>query len=222
MTGTIRVFVADDQSIVRNGILALLATKLDFTVIGEAVNGRDAVDQVLQLRPDVILMDLVMPVMDGIAAIETITKQWPEARILVLTSFSTDDKVFPAIKAGAIGYLLKDSTPQELVDAIRQVYGGEVSLHPTIARKVLYELSQPVEQSREIDPLTERELEVIKLIARGLTNDEISASLVISQATVRNHVSNILNKLHLASRTQAALYALRKGLATLDDGDGES
>ncbi len=217
MSEIIRVFVADDQSIVRNGVLALLATKPDITVIGEAANGQEAVKGVLQWRPDVVLMDLVMPEMDGIAAISVIIAQWPEARILVLTSFATDDKVFPAIKAGALGYLLKDSTPQDLVDAIRQVHCGEVSLHPTIARKVLRELAQPVGQSQAVDPLTERELEVIKLIARGMSNDEIAAILVISAATVRNHVSNILSKLHLASRTQAALYALRSGLAPLNN-----
>jgi len=217
MSEIIRVFVADDQSIVRNGVLALLATKPDITVIGEAANGQEAVKGVLQWRPDVVLMDLVMPEMDGIAAISVIIAQWPEARILVLTSFATDDKVFPAIKAGALGYLLKDSTPQDLVDAIRQVHCGEVSLHPTIARKVLRELAQPVGQSPAVDSLTERELEVIKLIARGMSNDEIAAVLVISAATVRNHVSNILSKLHLASRTQAALYALRSGLAPLNN-----
>lgn len=217
MSEVIRVFVADDQSIVRNGVLALLATKADIQVIGEAANGQEAVAGVLRLRPDVTLMDLVMPELDGIAAIRAIVAQWPAARILVLTSFATDDKVFPAIKAGALGYLLKDSTPQDLVDAIRQVRRGEVSLHPTIARKVLRELAQPVGQSQEVDPLTERELEVLKLIARGLSNDEIAATLIISEATVRNHVSNILSKLHLASRTQAALYALRKGLAPLAD-----
>jgi len=217
MSETIRVFVADDQSIVRNGVLALLATKPDIQVIGEAANGQDAVVGVIALRPDVILMDLVMPEMDGIAAIHAIVAQWPAARILVLTSFATDDKVFPAIKAGALGYLLKDSTPQDLVDAIRQVRRGEVSLHPTIARKVLRELAQPAGQAQGLDPLTERELEVLKLIARGLSNDEIATTLIITEATVRNHVSNILSKLHLASRTQAALYALRKGLAILTD-----
>ncbi len=222
MSETIRVFVADDQSIVRNGVLALLATKADIQVIGEAANGQEAVQGVLHLRPDVILMDLVMPEMDGIAAIRAIVAQWPAARILVLTSFATDDKVFPAIKAGALGYLLKDSTPQDLVDAIRQVRRGEVSLHPTIARKVLRELAQPAAQNQAVDPLTERELEVLKLIARGLSNDEMAIQLVISEATVRNHVSNILSKLHLASRTQAALYALRKGLASLADTEGVS
>jgi NarL family two-component system response regulator LiaR len=215
MSERITVFVADDQSIVRNGVLALLATKADIHVVGEATNGHEAVAGVLHLRPDVILMDLVMPEMDGIDAIQAITAQWPAARILVLTSFATDDKVFPAIKAGALGYLLKDSTPQDLLDAIRQVRRGEVSLHPTIARKVLRELSQPAAQQQAVDALTERELEVLKLIARGLSNDEMATHLIISEATVRNHVSNILSKLHLANRTQAALYALRKGLAAL-------
>lgn len=217
MSDVITVFVADDQSIVRNGVLALLATKPDIQVVGEASNGHEAVAGVLRLRPDVILMDLVMPEMDGTDAIHAITDQWPGARILVLTSFATDDKVFPAIKAGALGYLLKDSTPQDLLDAIRQVRRGEVSLHPTIARKVLRELSQPAAQNQEVDPLTERELEVLKLIARGLSNDEMATQLIISEATVRNHVSNILSKLHLASRTQAALYALRNGLASLTE-----
>ncbi len=200
MSERITVFVADDQSIVRNGVLALLATKADIHVIGEATNGHEAVAGVLHLRPDVILMDLVMPEMDGIDAIQAITAQWPAARILVLTSFATDDKVFPAIKAGALGYLLKDSTPQDLLDAIRQVRRGEVSLHPTIARKVLRELSQPAAQQQAVNALTERELEVLKLIARGLSNDEMATHLIISEATVRNHVSNILSKLHQYSQ----------------------
>lgn len=222
MSEIITVFVADDQSIVRNGILALLATKPDIQVVGEASNGHEALAGVLRLRPDVILMDLVMPEMDGIDAIHAITRHWPTAQILVLTSFATDDKVFPAIKAGALGYLLKDSTPQDLLDAIRQVRRGEVSLHPTIARKVLRELSQSAVQNQDVDSLTERELEVLKLIARGLSNDEMAVQLVISEATVRNHVSNILSKLHLANRTQAALYALRKGLAPLAEDEGIS
>lgn len=222
MSEIITVFVADDQSIVRNGVLALLATKPDIQVVGEATNGHEAVSGVLRLQPEVVLMDLVMPEMDGIDAIHAITEQWPAAQILVLTSFATDDKVFPAIKAGALGYLLKDSTPQDLLDAIRQVRRGEVSLHPTIARKVLRELSQSAVQNQDVDSLTERELEVLKLIARGLSNDEMAVQLVISEATVRNHVSNILSKLHLANRTQAALYALRKGLAPLAEDEGIS
>jgi NarL family two-component system response regulator LiaR len=214
----INVLICDDQAIVRKGIRALLATESNIKVIGEAENGREAISQVEELRPDVILMDLVMPELDGIEAIRRITARQPEARILVLTSFATDDKVFPAIKAGALGYLLKDSSPEELVEAIRHVCRGEPSLHPTIARKVLQELSRPEETEKPptSDPLTERELEVLRVVARGLSNQQIANELLISEATVRTHVSNILSKLHLASRIQAALYALDKGLASLD------
>jgi len=213
----VTILVCDDQAIVRKGIRALLATESKIVVIGEAENGRDAISRVEALRPDVILMDLVMPEMDGIEAIRQITARQPKARIVVLTSFATDDKVFPAIKAGALGYLLKDSSPTELLQAIQHVYRGEPSLHPTIARKVLQELSRPEEPAKPptSDPLTEREVEVLRLVARGLSNQQIANQLLISEATVRTHVSNILSKLHLASRIQAALYALDKGLASL-------
>jgi len=217
MTASIRVLITDDHVVVRKGIRALLATEPDIDVVGEAENGRQAGAEADRLRPDVILMDLVMPVMDGIEAIRRITSQQPEARILVLTSFAADDKVFPAIKAGALGYLLKDSSAQELVQAIHQVHLGESSLHPTIARKVLQELSRPAEHPSMPERLTEREVEVLQLVAHGQSNMKIAEQLVISEATVRTHVSNILSKLHLASRTQAALYALREGLASLDD-----
>lgn len=218
MSEPIRVFVTDDHAIVRKGITALLSARPDFEVVGEAENGRQAVIEVERLRPDVILMDLEMPEMDGIEAIRTITIQQPDARILVLTSFAADEKAFPAIKAGALGYLLKDSGPPELIQAIRQVYRGEPSIHPTIARKLLREISSPkVQQPPSPDPLTEREVEVLKCVARGLSNADIAQELVISEATVRNHVSNILGKLHLANRIQAALYALREGFASLDD-----
>ena len=215
----ITILITDDQAIVRKGIRALLATEVDIQVVGEAENGVEAISQVESLQPDVILMDLVMPEMDGVEAIRQIKAHQSAARILVLTSFATDDKVFPAIKAGAQGYLLKDSSPEELVQAIRQVYQGETSLHPTIARKVLQELQTPPEpeQPRTSDPLTEREVEVLQLIVRGLGNQSIGEKLSISEATVRTHVSNILGKLHLASRTQAALYALQQGWASLDD-----
>ena len=215
----IKVLITDDQAIVRRGIKALLSTEPNIKVIGEAGNGKEAISQVEKLQPDVILMDLVMPVMDGVEAIRHIKAQQPAAHILVLTSFVTDDKVFPAIKAGAQGYLLKDSSPEELVQAINQVYKGETSLHPTIVRKVLQELQAPPEpeQPRTSDPLTEREVEVLQLIAQGLGNQSIGEHLSISEATVRTHVSNILGKLHLASRTQAALYALKQGWASLDD-----
>jgi NarL family two-component system response regulator LiaR len=216
-SGPIRVFVADDHAIVRKGIAAVLEIVPDIEVVGEAENGRDAVHRVEQLRPDVILMDLVMPEMDGIEAIRRIKNRQPEARILVLTTFAGEGKIFPAVKAGALGYHLKDSHPGELVQAIRQVHRGESSLHPVIARKVLEELSRPSERPPTPDPLTPREVEVLRLVTQGLENPEIAEELVITEATVRTHVSNIMSKLHVASRTQAALYALREGIASLDD-----
>jgi NarL family two-component system response regulator LiaR len=209
--------LVDDHAIVRKGIKALLATESDFSIIGEAENGEQAVEMATTLDPDVVLMDLEMPTLDGIEATRQLAQLRPETRILVLTSFATDDKVFPAIKAGAHGYLLKDSGPGELIESLRKVGAGESSLHPAIAKKLLQELSRPSEAPPTEDPLTERELEVIRLVAKGMNNQEIADDLVISEATVRTHVSNILGKLHLASRTQAALYALREGLASLDD-----
>jgi NarL family two-component system response regulator LiaR len=213
----IRVLITDDHSIVRKGIRALLATESDIEVVGEAGDGAEAAAQAQALRPDVILMDLMMPKMDGIEATRQILAQQPGMRILVLTSFAADDKVFPAIKAGALGYLLKDSGPEELVQAIHQVHRGEPSLEPSIARKVLLELSQPPKTPLTAEPLTGREVDVLRLVAQGRSNREIAEELVITEMTVRTHVSNILGKLHLASRTQAALYALREGLASLDD-----
>ncbi len=213
----IRVLITDDHSIVRKGIRALLATESDIEVVGEAGDGAEAAAQAQALHPDVILMDLVMPKVDGIEATRRILAQQPGMRILVLTSFAADDKVFPAIKAGALGYLLKDSGPEELVQAIHQVHRGEPSLEPSIARKVLLELSQPPKTPLTAEPLTGREVDVLRLVAQGRSNRDIAEELVITEMTVRTHVSNILGKLHLASRTQAALYALREGLASLDD-----
>ena len=217
MNSPIRVLIADDHEIVRKGIRALLATKRDIQVVGEAGNGIEAVGQALNLHPDVVLMDLVMPNMDGIQATREITAKQPDTRILVLTSFAADDHVFPAIEAGALGYLLKDSGPQELLQAIRQVHQGEPSLEPAIARKLLAELSSPPQKPLTRDPLTARELDILRLVAQGKSNKEIAGQLVIAEETVHAHVSNILSKLHLASRTQAALYALREGIASLDD-----
>jgi len=207
MEKLIRVFIVDDHAIVRKGIRALLSTEAGIEVVGEAENGADAVRQAKVLQPDVILMDLVMPQMDGIEATRQITGQHPGMRILVLTSFAADDKVFPAIKAGALGYLLKDSGPEDLLRAIRQVSRGEPSLEPSIARRVLTELVHPPTKTRTTDPLTEREVEVLRLIAQGRSNREIADLLVITEMTVRTHVSNILSKLHLASRTQATTFA---------------
>jgi NarL family two-component system response regulator LiaR len=215
MTAPIRVLIVDDHAIVRKGIRALLDQVEHIEVVGEARDGQEAVTRAASLRPDVILMDLVMPNMDGIAAIGRITADQPEARILVLTSFTGDDQVFPAIKAGALGYLLKDSDPEDLLAAIRSVHRGEPSLSPAIAQKVLVELRQPSDRPPTPDPLTDREVEVIRLVAEGLGNQDIAERLTVTEATVRAHVSNILSKLHLANRTQAALYALREGLASL-------
>ncbi len=213
----IRLLIADDHTIVRKGLQALLETEPDMLIVGEAENGVEAVAKAESLKPDVILMDLVMPQMDGIEATRKITAQRPDARVLVLTSFAADDKVFPAVKAGALGYLLKDSSPDQLLEAIRRVHRGEPSLEPPIARKVLQELSNPGTAKPTTDPLTEREMEVLRLIAQGMSNKEIASALFVAEWTVRSHVSNILSKLQLASRTQAALYALRSGIASLDD-----
>jgi len=217
MTAPIRVLIADDHAILRKGIRALLSTEPDIEVVGETGDGLETVAQAHALRPDVILMDLVMPEMDGIEATRRIAAEQSGVRILVLTSFAADDKVFPAIKAGALGYILKDSGPLELVQAIHRVHQGQPSLEPSIALKVLQELSHPAQQPPTPDPLSEREMEVLRLLAQGKSNREIAEQLVIAELTVRTHVSNILGKLHLASRTQAALYALKEGLASLDD-----
>lgn len=213
----IHVLIVDDHEIVRKGIRALLATKRDIQVVGEARDGAEAVTQAQTLHPDVILMDLMMPKMSGIQATQEIIATQPDIRILVLTSFAADEQVFPAIKAGALGYLLKDSGPQELVQAIRQVFRGEPSLDPSVARKVLAELSSPTQKPLTHDPLTARELDILRLIAQGQSNKEIAEGLVLAEETVHTHVSNILSKLHLASRTQAALYALKEGIASVDD-----
>jgi len=215
MTGRIRVLVVDDHPIVRKGIRHLLETEPEIEMVGEAANGREAVRKFVDVKPDVVLLDLVMPELDGIGAILAIKLAADHARILVLTTFASDDKLFPAIRAGALGYLLKDTEPEELVQAIKRAHSGEISLSPAIAQKVLNEISGSPDRPLTADPLTGREVEVLGLLAKGLANRQISEQLVISEATVRTHVGNILGKLHLASRTQAALYALREGLASL-------
>ena len=217
MGETIRLLIADDHAIVREGLRALIATEPGLELVAEAADGVEAVSKVHALKPDVILLDMMMPRKDGLGAIEEIMKDQPNARILVLTSFAEDDKVFPAIKAGALGYLLKDSSPQELLQAIRNVHQGEASLHPTIARKLMRELNQPPSLPPTTDPLTEREVDVLRLVAQGLSNDDIAEKLVVSERTVRTHVSHILDKLHLANRTQMALYAVREGIAKLGE-----
>jgi len=213
----IRLLIVDDQAIVRKGICALLAEVEGIAVVGEASNGQEAVAQALALNPDVTLMDLAMPEMDGLEAIRQITAGQAGARILVLTSFVSDDKVFPAIKAGALGYLLKDSEPADLIHAIKQVNRGEPSLHPSIAVKVLQELRRPAEKTPPPNALTAREVEVLRLVAKGMSNREIATQLTTTEATIKTHVSSILSKLHLANRVQAALYAISEGVALPED-----
>ena len=212
----IRVLIVDDHPVVRRGLRTLLGSEPGFEPIGEAIDGAEAVNLARSLQPDVILLDMVMPRKNGLEAIIEIKRENPEARILVLTSFAEDEKVFPAIKAGALGYLLKDSSPEELLEAIRNVYQGQSSLHPTIARKLINELKRPSELTPAQTILTDREVEVLKLVAQGFTNQEIADRLTLSEWTVRTHMRNILDKLHLANRTQAALYALKEGLADLN------
>jgi len=223
--GAIRVLIVDDHAVVRQGLRTFLELQdapydLAIRVVGEATNGAEAVDRARHLQPDVVLLDLVMPVMDGIEATPRIIEVCPQARVMILTSFGEEERVFPAIRAGAQGYLLKDIPPDDLVEAVRAVYAGKVQLHPDIARKLMWAVAAQEEPAagRAVaslpDELTERELEVLRLIADGLNNREIAARLVISEKTVKTHVSSILGKLHLEDRTQAAVYAFRHGLAS--------
>lgn len=215
MDKPIRILIADDHAIVRRGLRTLITSQSDMELVGEAANGLEAVLQSRTLAPDVILMDMVMPRQDGASAIREIKKENPHARILVLTSFAEDDKIFPAIKSGALGYLLKDAETDQLLQAIRDVNSGKFSLDPNVALRVVRELTHTSDLPPTADPLTERELEVLQLVAQGLTNQEIAEQLVLGERTVGNHISSILSKLHLANRTQAALYALREGIAPL-------
>ncbi len=205
----IEVVLVDDHAIVRQGLRTYLELQPDIKVVGEASDGKEAVQVVRDTLPDIVLMDLVMPNTDGVEATRLITSLAPSTRVVVLTSFSEDEKVFASIKAGAQGYLMKDVLPQDLVKAIRTVHRGEAQLDPEIARKLMQEFTNPQPTAPRHD-LTERELEVLSLIAHGKTNREIAEALVLSEKTVKTHVSNILQKLHLSDRTQAAVYALRQ------------
>jgi len=214
----IRILIVDDHPIVRRGLRSLIkAHRSDMEVVGEAENGLEAVSLAEKLNPDVILMDLVMPEKNGVEAIRDIRKANAGAHILVLTSFTEEDRALAAIKAGALGYIIKNSPPAELTQAIKDVASGNSWLHPNIARKLIVEMDQGHGEAAHDDTLTDREMQVLQLAARGLSNRDIAGKLVISEATVRFHVGNILSKLHLANRTQAVLYALREGLADLKD-----
>jgi DNA-binding NarL/FixJ family response regulator len=217
----IRVMLVDDHGVVRRGMQAYLAMLDDMLVVGEASDGRQALDLLARLEsedrlPDVVLMDLVMPNLDGIGATSAIKERWPAVEIVALTSFIEEEKVQAALQAGAAGYLLKDAEADEVARAIRAAHGGEVHLDPAVARRLMESLRAPKNQDI-VEPLTDREREVLVLVARGETNKQIGRQLGISERTARTHVSNILGKLGLASRTQAALYAVREGLVSASD-----
>lgn len=207
----IRVLLVDDHEMVRLGVSSYLSIQADVEVVGEAENGEEGYEKAMDLRPDVILMDLVMEVMDGIESTKKILKEWPEARILIVTSFIDDKKVYPAIEAGASGYLLKTSTAHEIANAIRKTYNGERVLEPEVTTKMMEQLSN---RNRHVlhEELTNREQEILLLIAQGMSNQEIADELFITLKTVKTHVSNILAKLEVEDRTQAAIYAFKHGL----------
>jgi len=214
----ITVMLVDDHAIVRGGVAAYLAAQKDIEVVGEAASGKEAVELAEELAPDVVLMDLLMPQMDGVEATWRVRRVSPRSQVIVLTSYHEDTHIFPAIKAGALSYLLKNIEPQELAEAIRSAARGEATVHPKVASRMMAELRGDHEQSvNSYNALTEREQEVLRRIADGMSNAEIAAKLVISEKTVKSHVSNILNKLHLSDRTQAAVFAWREGIVRKDN-----
>jgi NarL family two-component system response regulator LiaR len=208
----IRVLIADDHAIVRQGLTTFLELQEGIEVAGQASDGEEAATLAARLQPDVVLMDLVMPALDGISAIARIRESTPSTRVIVLTSFADDEKIFAAIRAGAAGYLMKDVSPQDLAAAIRMVHAGEPILAPEVMRRLMDEVGRSLESPSASDTLTEREIEVLRLIANGRSNKEIARDLALSEKTVKTHVSNILQKLQLSDRTQAALYAVRQHL----------
>lgn len=207
----IRILIADDHAVVRQGLRTFLDLQEEIDVVGEAVDGEDAIDSVERLAPDVVLMDLVMPGLGGIEAIRRIRERHPSTRVIVLTSFLEDEKVFPAVRAGAAGYLLKDVQPEELVRAIQIVHDGQALLHPAVAARLMEEVAQ-CDVRPAPDVLTPREREVLASLARGLSNKAIAREFGVAEKTVKTHVSNILGKLGVADRTQAALWAVREGV----------
>lgn len=208
----IRVLIVEDQAVVREGLAAILSYQSDVEVVGQAKDGIEAVEMLESAKPDVILLDLVMPRQDGLTTIPILKEKMPNVHILVLTSFADNDRVYQAIKSGAQGYLLKDATHTQLLQGIRDVSQGLATLYPYIAMRVIRELNNPTDVMYTTEPLTPRELETLRLISSGLSNQEISQKLFVQESTVAKYVSNILDKLHLANRTQAALYAVRKGI----------
>jgi DNA-binding NarL/FixJ family response regulator len=213
----IRVAIADDQRLFAHGLARIIGVQPDMEVVGEVHTGEEAVSLCLEVEPDVVLMDLSMPVMDGVSATRKIMSHSPRTRVLILTVHTDDAHVFQGIKAGAQGYILKDCTPEDLTRAIRTVYAGDTIMAQDIAKKMLTTF-EGVRSDAEITPhLTERELEVVKALARGKSNKEIALSLGISEKTVRNHASNIYKKLHIFDRTQAVIYAIRKGLVDVEE-----
>jgi NarL family two-component system response regulator LiaR len=217
MTTKIKVMIVDDHGIVRQGLRTYLDLLEDITIVAEAENGLDALEKVKQFNPDIVLMDLVMPEMDGIEATQKISGSYPDVKVIVLTSFTEDEKVFSAIKAGAVGYLLKDISPPDLAKAIQAVHKGETHLHPDITRKLMNQFVSPKSESETTpDDLTPREMEVLQLVAHGLSNKELAKKLTISAKTVKTHLSSIFSKLHVSDRTQAAIYALKHNLVPDD------
>jgi NarL family two-component system response regulator LiaR len=217
MTTPISILIVDDHEVVRNGIRSYLETLSDFHVIGEAASGEEAIKVVSEQIPDVVLMDLIMPGMDGIEATRRVKKVSPRTQVVVLTSYHEDEHIFPALKAGAISYILKDMKMDKLAEIIQRAVHGEVTLHPFVAARVLGNLrGKGADGEALYADLTDRELDVLKLIANGLTNSQIAEKLFISENTVKGHVSNILSKLHLADRTQVAAYAWQKGIVRRD------
>jgi len=214
----IKVFIVDDHQVVRQGLRTFLELQDDILVVGEASDGQTAVEMVPEVQPDVILMDLVMPIMDGITAMRQIKASNLPVKVIALTSFTEDDKVFPAIQAGASSYLLKDVSADALVEAVRAAHRGEARLHPDIARKLMEQVAQQTGFQREaqVESLTEREGDIIRLVAQGLSNHDIAQELFISEKTVKTHISNILGKLNLSDRTQLAIFAIKHGLVELD------